>query len=895
VSETTETQAAAGSVFLSFSSRNRETARTLVQGLRAEGIDVWWDEGGIGWGENWVDKLQTGLEGCGAYLIMLGPGGVLKWVKPELELALKRHVEDGLPILPLLIEGATPEILPPFLSLFQARTLDALDPVAVKALIEHLRTLDTAPVTSTPADVCPFPGLAPFDEGSAGFFLGRRAETIELLQRLGMGLDGVNRRWLQIEGPSGVGKSSLVRAGLIPAIRNGWLEEHGEQQQWAVELLRPGARPLEALAAAVQRLAGERAQAVSGELRSLRSSSGEDTDLAYLLKVACPPPARMLMLIDQLEELFTLAADPAQRGRLDALLSAALEDPDCGLYLITTIRSDFLLRIGELPRLQSLLNRQAGRYDLQPLGKNGLREVVLIPAQRAGLAWSEPSLPERIVDDAVAARAPLPLVANLLRLLWESARARGDRVLSDTDYRELNGVAGALAKAADELLKTLGTDGKERTRRLLLALVRPGRDSQDTKRTITRDEAIAAAGGGEAAERVLGRLSGLRGLDQGVDRPAPRLIAVWEDHAPDGGRSTWKVDLAHEALLRVDPEGRPYWKTLRDWVDESRKRLEDRELLCLLAEKWEALGRPGSGGLAQGSQLRDFLRLEAIPQEALAFLRASRRRRSAKLLSSSLAVIALSLVGYSLYLSEARDFGLANQLAWVRVALLGVEEPEMVRIEPGSFLMGSPEGRGASDERPRHPVRIDSPFWMYAHEVTFDAFDLYALATGREPPGDEGWGRGRRPVINVSWGDASDFAGWYSARSGRACRLPTEAEWEYAARAGTATDWSFGDGEAQVGSHAWYVDNSGEKTHPVGGKAPNPWGLYDVHGNVWEWVGGCWRPDYAADAEDCGTRVLRGGSWNELPGQLRSANRYPSRPDPGNKRGMGFRLVCEDD
>jgi len=193
--------------------------------------------------------------------------------------------------------------------------------------------------------------------------------TLALLERLGRGVDGIQRRWLQVEGPSGVGKSSLVRAGLIPAVRAGWAEETVSPAAWTVIVLRPGGQPLEAMAAALEREFGKREvpATIFQRLKALRRSDGEDADLRYLLKVGFAQGTRLLLVIDQFEELFILTSDPEALARIDALLANAVEDTDGPLFLVTTIRSVFLLRIGELPRLQGLLNARAGRCDLQPL------------------------------------------------------------------------------------------------------------------------------------------------------------------------------------------------------------------------------------------------------------------------------------------------------------------------------------------------------------------------------------------------------------------------------------------------------------------------------------------------------------------------------------------------
>ena len=891
-------------IFLSFTSLDREAARAVVAGLRAASIDVWWDEGGIGWGDDWQDKIEQTLTRCAAYVILLGRGGVRRWVKPELGVAFKRHVDDGLPILPLLLDGVSPESIPPFLSLKQARRLPA-DPGTFDfaALAAELRAA-TAPLPPAPLDRCPFPGLVPFEEDAADFFLGRQADTLALLERLGRGVDGVQRRWLQVEGPSGVGKSSLVRAGQIPAVRAGWAEEGPIATHWSVIVLRPGNQPLEALAAALERalVVTQGAATLFQRIEALRRRNGEETDLSYLLKVAFPEGARLLLVIDQFEELFTLNRDPELLGRLDALLATALDDMAGPLYLVSTIRSDFLLRIGELPRLQELLNSHAGRYDLRPLSLNGLREVVRIPAQRAGLRWSEHTLPNRIVDDAIRERSPLPLVANLLQLLWEEANKRGDHILLADDYQTLGGVPGALAKGAQRLLDSLGSDGRERARRLLLALVKPGKESQDTKQPIPRSEALAAAGGGVAAEQVLNRLSGLRGAGEIMAaNPYPRLVVISEAEADRPGEASHRVDLAHEALLRVDAAGKPYWEALHTWVREARVQLEARDRLEDNAKLWVQAGKPRFGDLlARGGTLRDFRHVENPAPLAVAYLKASRLRQRLRRLVGGLGLAVLGGLVSSYTLHE-RGLDFYSQWAWFAIQSGNLFEPEMVMLEGGTFRMGCLEGQDCGNtELPVREVTVKG-FALGRYEVTCSEFVQFALERGNALPWDSGWGRGRRPVIYVSWDDAVAYAKWLSKRTGKRYRLPTEAEWEYATRAGTATRWSFGDQESHLGNSAWFSGNSGYQPHPVGEKEPNPWGLYDMHGNVWEWVEDCWHESYKGaptdgtawreeGGGDCGQRVVRGGSWHDVLEYLRSATRGRYGAD-GRDDGLGFRLA----
>ena len=340
-------------------------------------------------------------------------------------------------------------------------------------------TEDAQPVVDD--GVCPFPGLEAFREDEARFFFGRQSETLDALRRLGPGLDGIYRRWLQIEGPSGVGKSSLVRAGLVPAIRRGWIEEGDAQiRRWRVAPpLRPGADPVENLADSLSKgLASEQGQLALGALdRELRE--GGDRALRLLLRQHVADGEGLVLVIDQLEELFTLTAKAEDRAHFDALLAEALADLDGPLHLITTVRSDFMVRFAELPRLQGLLNDVAGRYLLPPVSEAGLKDLVRTPARLAGLDWSEASLPGDIVSEAIAEPGALPLVGNLLRLLWDE---RDGHVLSARVYRELGGLGGALAQRADLLLDILDAEvsnGRDRARKLLLELVEPGHGSQD--------------------------------------------------------------------------------------------------------------------------------------------------------------------------------------------------------------------------------------------------------------------------------------------------------------------------------------------------------------------------------------------------------------------------------
>ena len=224
-----------------------------------------------------------------------------------------------------------------------------------------------------------------------------------------------------------------------------------------------------------------------------------------------------------------------------------------------------------------------------------------------------------------------------------------------------------------------------------------------------------------------------------------------------------------------------------------------------------------------------------------------------------------------------------------------------VAIPAGTFMMGSPTDEvDRNDNESQHEVSL-SAFKMSAHEVTFAQYDAFCEATKRKKPSDEGWGRGQRPVINVSGDDATAFAKWMG------CRLPTEAEWEYACRAGSTAPFNTGENlttnQANYdGNYPYNKNTTGiyrEQSTEVGSFAPNAYGLYDMHGNVWEWCRD-WRGDYPSTSQSNPTgptegqfRVLRGGSWGDDARDCRSAFRHYFNPDY-RFNGVGFRLVSPE-
>ena len=232
------------------------------------------------------------------------------------------------------------------------------------------------------------------------------------------------------------------------------------------------------------------------------------------------------------------------------------------------------------------------------------------------------------------------------------------------------------------------------------------------------------------------------------------------------------------------------------------------------------------------------------------------------------------------------------------VLIAGGRGPEMVVIPAGNFRMGCVSGQECyDDEKPVHEVTIPQTFAVSKYEITFEDYGRF---TDPEKVEDEGWGRERRPIINVSWNDAKKYVAWLSSQTGQTYRLLTEAEWEYAARAGSRSQFTWGNeigqGRANCGGCTTQWDFV--QTAPAGSFAANAFGLHEMHGNVWEWVEDCWNGNYSGapangDAwlsGDCSQRILRGGSYDDFPYDLRSAVRFAS--DAGERSSsLGLRVA----
>ena len=896
-------------VFLSHSRNDPEATAEIARQLRRSGLDVFKDDENIQAGDAWLARLQSVLERCGAFVVLVGRDGVRRWVGAETQAALNRHFgphDDAhrLPIFPILLDDATPEQLPPLLGLFQVTHWnpgDALKSDLLAAIRERNILRKVEPITG-----CPFVGLASYRRDQAHLFFGRRKETLDALACFRRQPTGPRVKWLEINGGSGSGKSSLMQAGLLPLVEQGWLWPRTGYERWTIiGPMMPGARPLEMLAECLGHAFGHKMAAVRRDLED-----GDDA-LRYWLRDHRQHDTAFLLAIDQFEELFTFAHEDEQacreRERFDRLLALALDDVECPLFVVSTVRADFLDLVGELPELAGVRNRLAQKWTLIPIGADGLREVIQGPADLASLDVSE--VKDWMVAEARNEPGALPLVETALQWLWQHRETNGAKSrLSGRLFTEPGGLAGIFTHAADTLLAGFDAAQRERALELLFRLVRVDRDGvRHARRSLALNEAVEVAGGDEVGRAVVHRLSGLRRPDDGPGEGPLRLITV-----ADGS-----VSLIHETLIRskdADAHGRtqPYWPTLWDYIEQHRARAAMRERLAEDVAAWVAKGRseglrwshervreaadalrPVAGELSPDE--RDFLG-PIDPDAMLAELanpETEHRRRL--LIGERLCVLGDPRPGVGV------DGNGTPEIAWQ--AVNGGEVTITVEFDPPDVEWG--EFRNWTNTvQPfriaRYPITLAQYRAFLNAEDGWSDPDWWGKDLYRDPEGKTyDVGRfGNHPAIYVSWFDAVAFCRWLEHRLGLEVRLPNEWEWQQAATAGRAentfpwgAEWDPKQ-EPQLANtfESRLVSATAVSLYPDGASLTR---ALDMAGTVWEW---CLNKHDEPDVEqsrpnDFESRVVRGGSWFYLRDLARAAYRDGDRPDYRNS-GIGFRVVC---
>jgi formylglycine-generating enzyme required for sulfatase activity len=342
-------------------------------------------------------------------------------------------------------------------------------------------------------------------------------------------------------------------------------------------------------------------------------------------------------------------------------------------------------------------------------------------------------------------------------------------------------------------------------------------------------------------------------------------------------------------IQATKPSDKPSSKALFDQTDSPNP-----------VRKWVTIGRSWFSRRTSGPNDIDVSRAETSTMLKKHYQRAKRRKRWLKR-TGIIGVLFIVLGGIGTWLwRENRTFQVDILRAVSMIVSIHLP-PDMISVPQGTFRQGEIPGENYSGEQPLRDIHIKK-FAMGRFEVTFEEYDRFAISTGRPLPGEEGWGRERHPVINISWKDAVDYAAWLARETGYRSRLPTESEWEYASRnMGKGEIWAGTSEQEQLSTYAWFNTNSHGRTQPVGTQQPNGLGLHDLSGNVWEWVQDCWHDDYQhaptngaawLEANDgmCGTRVRRGGGWTNAPMSLRSSFRNGYSADSRSIQ-IGFRLA----
>ncbi len=418
----------------------------------------------------------------------------------------------------------------------------------------------------------PYKGLRPFEVADSRDYFGREDLVEKLLNRLDD--HGAQSRFIAIVGPSGSGKSSLVSAGLIPALWSGKLP--GSDRWFIVEMV-PGTRPIDELEIALSRLAGD--QAVNLHEQLTRDMNGLLRSAALILPNG---NSELVLVIDQFEELYTLASDEAARSNFLDLLYAAASDERSKVRVIITLRADFYDRPLQHPTFGELVRN--GMETILPLTADELERAIVKPAEREGVSF-EPGLVATIIEEVLYQPGALPLLQYALTELFEQ---REGLLLTQRAYEVIGGAVGALARQAEELYQEFDGRGREAARQVLLRLVTLGEDggdqgaSPDTRRRVLRSELLALAEDNELIDELIDTYAAYRLLSLGYD-PGSR--------APT-------VELAHEAILQV-------WDRLREWLDSSRDDIRLERQLATSTSAWRKADRDGSY-LLTGSHLKQF-------------------------------------------------------------------------------------------------------------------------------------------------------------------------------------------------------------------------------------------------------------------------------------------------
>jgi len=570
-------------VFISYSRADGRHAAGIDSALRDKGLRPFFDRRNLDPGLPWVRALEKAIDSAKSAIVLIGPHGFGNTQQYERELAIIRQIrEPAFRVVPVILPKTGSDLPFDFLQNLTWLDFSQVEKVsdAPDELERLLRAVQGGPTAGDEARqvICPWRGLDAFREEGSAFFFGRGSVN-EPDSPIGQLVRKVRERpFVMVVGRSGSGKSSLVFAGLVPALRR------DRSRFWNVLTLRPGPSPLRALAAAFNppgendgaagyetKISQEVDQLRTGDLDLLGHMIGRQLDGAE------GKPDRLLLYIDQWEELYAqvpFSSDKEQATEhagdvtrfIDLLLTAARTAP---VTVVGTVRADFYDPLIGHPEVRSLL--PARQVLLARMSRSELESTIVEPAKKVGLDFDPPGLVQRILDEAGEDEGMLPLLQYALKESW--ALRKGRTTTADS-YARSGGVREAIRVTAEREFEALSAADQQAARQLFLQLVTPGEGQEDTR-------ARAAMPSEPAQRRIVEQFAG----------PRTRLLVTGSDSA-----ARPVVEVAHEALIRK-------WPRLREWIDANREKLRTRAAVVQAKAEWEHHGRRDDLLLSPGFQL----------------------------------------------------------------------------------------------------------------------------------------------------------------------------------------------------------------------------------------------------------------------------------------------------
>ena len=862
-------------LFISYSRKDIAFVDKLRGDLKARGVPYWIDQEGLSPGTpNWERAIRAAIETSSAVLWIVSPAAYeSEYVSSELAVAemYKRK------IYPVWANGDNWIACVPLgkhnIQFVDMRGSDY--PAGLEQLLAALGKADSelvVPPEETPAlppdapPRNPYKGLEAFHEDDVDDFFGREALVSSLAERLQTQIDEDRARFLAVLGPSGAGKSSVVMAGLLPALKNKDAIPSSENWHY-LPTITPGTHPMESLAGAFATLMS--AADPETVLRRLYMMGIEALNFAFDMILA----ERVVLYIDQFEELFTLAKDDGERQAFISLLSGAATEPNGKLIVLLSMRADFLDYPLNYPQLGMLFNNYTEL--VQPMSIPELRDAIQKPARQSGLTFDDGLVADIVFalrgqDKALA--GALPLLQFTLERLYEE---RDGSTLTREAYERMGGVGGAIGTHSEAVYQSLPEAAQDMLGQVFLPLVNIDEETgEPTRRRAPLADVVA-------------------------DPDAKTLVDAFVDNGllqrgREGGRRY--LEVTHEALLRS-------WDTLVTWIAEVRGDLHTLRELRKAATMWEAnnhsrdflwLGDRGQEAQAMMARLKPDLneteRAFARPEaehllDEIADIETLHPRRSE--ISTRLLQLKHTLPGAGL-----RDDGLPDMI-WLPVdGSNGIYKFKFGEFEVKPFFIAQylttyEQFQAFVD----HPNGFENPEWWR------DMPEEYQKQRVSDP---------RQPYTNyprdsVSWYQAVAYARWLDAKLREAnllpdaslqVRLPTEWEWQWAAMAGVKAQkypWGEWDGRRCNTSEAGIARTTAVGMYPHGRATC---GALDVAGNLYEWCQNDRNDPKIVDGYSNGERkVLRGGSFPYDQDVAAASYRYLYRDPYLDGVTYGCRLV----